>query len=74
MAANHETDPQERLQAFMAAAEAMNEGMSGVMASAMRLQMLMLEDTQNMMAEVAAICAVKAEGGESRDENETTEE
>lgn len=68
MAANDQPDPRERIAAFQAAAEAMNEGMSEVMANALRLQMLMLEDTQNMMAEMAAICAAQAEPVEPRND------
>ncbi|MDH3668834.1 MAG: hypothetical protein OEN23_18075 [Paracoccaceae bacterium] len=70
MAGDDQTDGKDQLREFMAAAEAMNEGMSEVMASALRLQMLMLEDTQNMMAEIATICDAKVEGGETRNDGD----
>ena len=38
----------------------MNDGLSDMMNSALRLQMLVLEDTENMMAEFSA--AMKAKG------------
>ena len=55
------TDAPEAVAEFKAAAEAMSTGMNDVVASALRLQMLMIEDAQNMMAELSAVCAAAAD-------------
>jgi hypothetical protein len=52
---NNQDNPE--LDELMANMEKMNDGLSGLMVSALRMQMLILEDTQNMMAEFGAMSA-----------------
>jgi len=54
---------------FMASVEAMNAGMADMMASALRLQMLMLEDARTMMNQASGLfaAAMARESGESEE-------
>ena len=49
------------LDEFLENAAKLNDGLSGVMVAALRMQMLMLEDARNMMPQVGA--AIDATGG-----------
>ena len=49
------------LDEFVENAAKLNDGLSDLMACALRMQMLMLEDARNMMAELGA--AIDAPGG-----------
>jgi len=61
MSETHDDTPNDQanpeLDELMANMEKMNDGLSGLMASALRMQMLILEDTQNMIAEFGAMNA-----------------
>ncbi len=56
---NDQTGP--ALDEFVASAAKLTDGLSEVMACALRMQMLMLEDARNMMPEFGA--AIDATGG-----------
>ncbi len=53
--------PSPALNEFMENMAKLNDGLSDVIACALRMQMLLLEDAQNMMAEFSA--AIDATGG-----------
>lgn len=54
-------DPSEAMGEFMASIETMNAGVAELMATALRVQMLMLEDAQNMMDEFGAVFEAAAQ-------------
>ena len=56
---NDQSNP--ALDEFMENVAKLNDGLSEVMACALRMQMLILEDAQNMMAEFGAV--IEATGG-----------
>lgn len=56
---NDQTSP--ALEEFVENVAKLNDGLSDVIACALRMQMLILEDAQNMMAEFGAV--IKATGG-----------
>lgn len=60
---DRETDkaPSAAMDEFMASVDAMNTGVTEMMAAALRVQTLMLEDAQNMLNEFGAIFEAAAE-------------
>jgi hypothetical protein len=52
------------LDEFVANAARLDDGLSEVMAAALRMQMLMLEDARNMMAESGLATGAKPERGD----------
>ena len=58
---NEQTSP--ALDEFMESVAKMNDGLSDMMNIALRMQMLVLEDSQNMMAEFSVAMMAAAERG-----------
>ena len=56
------------LDEFVENVATLNDGLSEMMASALRMQMLMLDDARNMMAEFGAAIDATAERGDNGDE------
>lgn len=55
---DHPNDPANpALDEFVDSVEKVNEGLSDMISCALRMQMLMIEDARNMMAEFSAISA-----------------
>ncbi len=61
---NDQTGP--ALDEFVASAAKLTDGLSEVMACALRMQMLLVEDSQNMMAEFGAVIDATGERGDNR--------
>ena len=56
------------LDELMANVAKMNDGLSGLVASALRMQVLVLEDTQNMMAEFSAVMKATSESADKEND------
>ncbi len=54
------------LDEFVESVAKLNDGLSDVMACALRMQMLLVEDAQNMMAEFGAVIDATGERGDNR--------